>query len=68
MDLSCTYVRRNMSIVGETISGLWAYPFYLSGIPRESFRVIVNAQELGFESTETPRTDRSVSLLSCGSW
>ncbi|RCV05628.1 hypothetical protein SETIT_1G097900v2 [Setaria italica] len=30
------------------------------GIPRESFRVIVNAQELGFESTETPRTDRSV--------
>ncbi|AQK68141.1 uncharacterized protein [Zea mays] len=30
------------------------------GIPRESFRVIVNAQELGFESTETPRTDRSI--------
>ncbi|CAD6248190.1 unnamed protein product [Miscanthus lutarioriparius] len=30
------------------------------GISRESFRVIVNAQELGFESTETPRTDRSI--------
>ncbi|TVU33525.1 hypothetical protein EJB05_25348, partial [Eragrostis curvula] len=30
------------------------------GVSRESFRVIVNAQELGFESTETPRTDRSV--------
>ncbi|KAF0895949.1 hypothetical protein E2562_018022 [Oryza meyeriana var. granulata] len=30
------------------------------GISREGFRVIVNAQELGFESTETPRTDRSV--------
>ncbi|RLN09353.1 anthranilate phosphoribosyltransferase [Panicum miliaceum] len=30
------------------------------GIARESFRVIVNAQELGFESTETPRTDRSI--------
>ncbi|KAL6629781.1 hypothetical protein ACP70R_029546 [Stipagrostis hirtigluma subsp. patula] len=30
------------------------------GIPRESFKVVVNAQELGFESTETPRTDRSV--------
>ncbi|WVZ78009.1 hypothetical protein U9M48_025790 [Paspalum notatum var. saurae] len=30
------------------------------GIRRESFRVVVNAQELGFESTETPRTDRSV--------
>uniref|UniRef100_A0A0E0CEZ5 Glycosyl transferase family 3 domain-containing protein n=1 Tax=Oryza meridionalis TaxID=40149 RepID=A0A0E0CEZ5_9ORYZ len=30
------------------------------GISREGFSVIVNAQELGFESTETPRTDRSV--------
>uniref|UniRef100_J3L9B9 Glycosyl transferase family 3 domain-containing protein n=1 Tax=Oryza brachyantha TaxID=4533 RepID=J3L9B9_ORYBR len=30
------------------------------GISREGFKVIVNAQELGFESTETPRTDRSV--------
>jgi anthranilate phosphoribosyltransferase len=30
------------------------------GIARESFKVIVNAQELGFESTETPRTDRSI--------
>lgn len=30
------------------------------GISRESFRVAVNAQELGFKSTETPRTDRSV--------
>jgi len=44
------------------ISGLLDYLFYLSGISRESFRVIVNAQELGFESTETPRTDRSVSF------
>uniref|UniRef100_A0ACD5V8D2 Uncharacterized protein n=1 Tax=Avena sativa TaxID=4498 RepID=A0ACD5V8D2_AVESA len=30
------------------------------GISRESFSVAVNAQELGFKSTETPRTDRSV--------
>ncbi|KAF7088488.1 hypothetical protein CFC21_091589 [Triticum aestivum] len=30
------------------------------GISRESFRVAVNAQELGFKSTETPRTDKSV--------
>ncbi|KAK3152077.1 hypothetical protein QOZ80_2BG0153980 [Eleusine coracana subsp. coracana] len=30
------------------------------GVSRESFRVVVNAQELGFESTETPRTDRSI--------
>ncbi|KAJ3683159.1 hypothetical protein LUZ60_013386 [Juncus effusus] len=33
----------------------------IDGISRENFNVVVNAQDYGFESTETPRTDRSVS-------
>uniref|UniRef100_A0A0D9VBT7 Anthranilate phosphoribosyltransferase n=1 Tax=Leersia perrieri TaxID=77586 RepID=A0A0D9VBT7_9ORYZ len=43
-------------------SGFWTpnSTSFSDGISREGFRVIVNAQELGFESTETPRTDRSV--------
>lgn len=33
----------------------------LDGVSRESFTMEVNAKELGFEPTDTPRTDRSVS-------
>ncbi|KAF6157448.1 hypothetical protein GIB67_004386 [Kingdonia uniflora] len=31
-----------------------------AGVSHESFNVVVNAKELGFEPTDTPRTDRSV--------
>ncbi|KAL1539330.1 anthranilate phosphoribosyltransferase [Salvia divinorum] len=30
------------------------------GVSRESFNIVVNAQDYGFEPTDTPRTDRSV--------
>lgn len=33
----------------------------LDGISRENFSIDVNAQDYGFEPTDTPRTDRSVS-------
>ncbi|KAJ0962533.1 hypothetical protein J5N97_027655 [Dioscorea zingiberensis] len=32
----------------------------IDGISREPFRLVVNPQEYGFTSTDTPRTDRSV--------
>lgn len=33
------------------------------GVSRETFNIEVNAKDYGFGQTDTPRTDRSVSLL-----
>uniref|UniRef100_A0A2P2K2N7 Anthranilate phosphoribosyltransferase n=1 Tax=Rhizophora mucronata TaxID=61149 RepID=A0A2P2K2N7_RHIMU len=37
-----------------------ASAFELDGVLRQSFSIEVNAQDFGFEPTDTPRTDRSV--------
>ncbi|RVW43368.1 Anthranilate phosphoribosyltransferase [Vitis vinifera] len=33
----------------------------LDGVSRENFNIVINAKDYGFEPTDTPRTDRSVS-------
>ena len=33
------------------------------GVSRETFTMEVNARDLGFEPSDTPRTDRSVTLF-----
>ncbi|KAF2301665.1 hypothetical protein GH714_028556 [Hevea brasiliensis] len=38
-----------------------ASAFEVDGVSRESFNIEVNAKDYGFEPTDTPRTDRSVS-------
>ncbi|GAB4829222.1 hypothetical protein Ancab_018888 [Ancistrocladus abbreviatus] len=42
-------------------SSLGAAALEADGVSRETFRVEVNAKDYGFEATDTPRTDRSVS-------
>ncbi|XP_072980229.1 uncharacterized protein [Typha angustifolia] len=46
----CSGFRSPSSAISSTIDG----------ISRESFNIVVNAADYGFESTDTPRTDRSV--------
>ncbi|OMO80081.1 Glycosyl transferase, family 3 [Corchorus olitorius] len=49
---------------GNTSKGLpvnYCSGFRSVGVSRESFRLEVNAMDYGFEPTDTPRTDRSVS-------
>lgn len=38
-----------------------AFTFGFSGVSRQNFKTEVNAKDFGFEPTDTPRTDRSVS-------
>ncbi|KAJ6356043.1 hypothetical protein OIU78_004207 [Salix suchowensis] len=37
--------------------------FELDGVSRQNFKTEVNAKDFGFEPTDTPRTDRSVSWV-----
>lgn len=38
-----------------------AFTYDFSGVSRQNFKTEVNAKDFGFEPTDTPRTDRSVS-------
>lgn len=40
-----------------------AFTYDFSGVSRQNFKTEVNAKDFGFEPTDTPRTDRSVSSV-----